>query len=130
MKVWTVLLSPLAGAVSVVLSFIFWSIVIKQDLSMSFSNTLIIGLQAIGIIYIIALIIQIVIVETIMLVSDFHYSFKEYCWLAFLLNFCFTMMLSITLGEEFLGLALLPFSIYSVINVSTYNQPFFKQLDE
>ena len=130
MKVRAVLLSPLAGALGVVLSFIFWSIVIKQDLSMGFSNTLTIGLQAIGLIYIIGLIIQIVIVETIMLVSNFHYSLIEYCWLAFLLSFCFTVLLSINLGMEFLGMASSSFSLYSIGNILTYNQLYFKYLEK
>ena len=130
MKWLAVLVSPLAGAVGVFLSFIFWSIVIKQDFSISFLNILTIGLQAIGFVYFIALIIQIVIIETIMLVSDFHYSFKEYCWLAFILNFCFTMWLSTSLGTDFLGLAFSFFSFYSIGNVLAYYQLYFKLLDE
>ena len=125
MKVLAIFLSPLVGVFFLFSPFLIMSVINSAN----FFGKIQSEIQIIGIIYFVALIIQIFIVEIIMLSNDFLYSFKGYCWLALFLSFCFAAIISVWIGIEYLA-SFFVFLIYSVGNVITYNQLFFKQLVE
>ena len=120
-----IFLSPLVGAF-----FLFSPFLIMSAInSAGFFDKIQSKIEIVGIIYFIALIIQIFIVEIIMFSNDFLYSLKGYCWLAFFLSFCFAVIISVWIGIEYLT-SFFVFLIYSIGNILTYNQLYFKYLEE
>ena len=125
MKVLAVFISPLVGSVPVAFPFILFIGINPNDFMESIKH----WASTIGLIYFIALIIQIFIVETIMLSHDFLYTLKGYCCLAVFLSFCFVILVPGIL-EVGLVIPLLFLSLYSIGNILTYNELYFKRLEK
>jgi hypothetical protein len=90
MRILAIILSPLAGAFILMLPLLIWSVFTLKDFIeiVKFISSLI------AFIYIVAIIIQVFVVEIIMMSTDFLLSFKGYCWLAFILSFLFAIPIS------------------------------------
>ncbi len=124
MKWFAVFISPLIGILFLIIPFRFMDIISANNLE---------GIQdivhVIGFNYIVALVIQIFIVEIIMITNDFFYTLKGYCLLAFLVSICIPLIVSFILGNHYFLDSFQMCSIYSIFNILTYNQLFFKRFD-
>ena len=123
MKVLAVILSPLGGVLFILLLHLLWSAIFTYD----FLSDIRFAIPIVGYSYVVGLIIQITIVETIMSSNDFLSTLKGYNCLAFFLSFCFATIISVCIGIEYIT-SFFIFFIYSVGNILTYNQLYFKYL--
>ena len=126
MKVLAVLVSPLGGVLFIFLAFLLWSAIFANN----FSGVNPFVIPVIFISYVVGLIFQIAVVETIMLNKYFQFSLERYCWLGLIFSLCFSTIALIYLGMENLGWIFFYFPFYTIGNILTYNELYFKQLKD
>ena len=126
MKVLAVLVSPLGGVLFIFLAFLLWSAIFANN----FSGINPFVIPVIFISYVVGLIFQIAVVETIMLNKYFQFSLERYCWLGLIFSLCFSTIALIYLGMENLGWIFFYFPFYTIGNILTYNELYFKQLKD
>jgi hypothetical protein len=130
-KVYAILLSPLVGSLGLVIIFLTgYFMKIPNFYKISFD--LMVTIQITAIVYIFSLIIQCIIVEPLIYVCEsfFQISVKTYCWLAVFLCLSISFLISITLFLTEFGSCLFICLSYSVGNILTYNELYFKKIIE
>jgi hypothetical protein len=123
MKVLAVLVSPLCGVLLIFFPYLFWVAISAYDLPFF-------TVPMIFVSYVVGLMIQIGIIETIMLHEDFQFSFRRYCWLACFFSLCFIAISTIYVGVEHLGWIFMFYLLYSIGNVLAYNELYFNKLQK